>query len=91
MIQLHSPETIALIQHEQCGVYHNEFKFVDWQEECEILKQDLQYAKSQLKEEFPGIRVRGFVARFELDDVQSLDEVVPYSGHPAANRLSEFE
>jgi len=70
-IRLHSPKTIALFQHEDCGAYGGSGQFTDSQAEQELQKQELQKAEQALKDKFPGIAVEKFFVSFSGEIIAS--------------------
>lgn len=59
-VRLHSPKTIVLIQHEDCGAYGGSKEFTDLEAEKAFQKQELQKAEQTLKNAFPDIMVESF-------------------------------
>ena len=60
-VRLHSPKTIVLIQHEDCGAYGGSKQFADLEAEKAFQTQELQKAAKVLQEKFPGCAVEGYV------------------------------
>lgn len=66
-VSLHHPETIVLVQHENCGRYHGVMTFQSLTEERRVLLQDLLKAAEILRALFPRLRVLGFIARIDVN------------------------
>lgn len=49
---LHAPETIVLIQHEDCGAYGGSNAFGNFEKELEVQKIELAKAEALLKQQF---------------------------------------
>ena len=61
--KLHEPKTIVLIQHEDCGAYGGSKAFVNFEEELNTQKSELEKAELILKKEFPQISIEKYLAR----------------------------
>lgn len=62
-VDLHQPERIAIVQHENCGRYHKSMNFPGWERERGILEMDLNQAVPHLHARFPNLEVHGLIAR----------------------------
>mgnify|MGYP001559925585 CR=1 FL=1 len=65
-ISLHQPESLLLIQHENCGRYQADHEFASLADERRVLMSDLKLAAGILQERFPRLRILGYVARIDL-------------------------
>ena len=61
-ISKHSPETIALIQHQQCAVYLDKFDFPNTDVEQAVLAQDAIDAEKVIKAVHSNVTVHRFLA-----------------------------
>ena len=65
---LHKPNTIVLIQHEDCGAYGGSRSFKTFEDEFDHQKQELHKAAVLLKERFPEGQIETHFIRLPLLD-----------------------
>jgi len=87
---LHKPNTIVLIQHEDCGAYGGSKAFNTPQQEVKHQREELQKAAALLKEHFPQgkiethfIRLPPLTRRFERHTITSMKNTCPTCGSSA--------
>ncbi|MBI4139139.1 hypothetical protein HY479_03245 [Candidatus Uhrbacteria bacterium] len=75
LVDLHQPETIVIVQHEECGRYQDVLTSVDRIQEQRILSDDIQVSEQILRQRFPNLTVLGFIARMDGQHLYDLDKV----------------
>lgn len=65
LISVHNPETVVLIPHTHCAVYHASRSFACAEEEREALTDDIAAAYDLLTARFPRIAVQGYIAQID--------------------------
>lgn len=71
-LQLHHPNTIILIQHEDCGAYGGSKMFKGLEDEAVFQEQELKKAKTLLKQHFPQLRAETYFIRLSGDIVKNI-------------------
>lgn len=66
LISVHNPETVVVIPHMHCAVYHAARRFRDEEDERETLVGDIAQAQEVLLARFPRVRVQGYIAEIDL-------------------------
>lgn len=74
-LDLHRAETIAVIQHTDCGMYRR-IGFPSEGAEHRCLTDDMRYAAVKIWQAFPSVRIVGLIARVDGEGVIGLDETV---------------
>ncbi|MBU1033056.1 hypothetical protein KJ937_03960 [Patescibacteria group bacterium] len=76
-VSMHSPETIVLIQHEQCGGYaaDQNIQFESTAHERRVLLEDIVASARILRGHFPQLTVLGFIARVDDKRILGMDRV----------------
>lgn len=82
-IDLHDPETLVLVPHMECGVYHEQHAFSSLFEELSHLHGDFLAVCDLLRGRFPNLTVRGFVARIQGLQFHGLEELVAVNAFAA--------
>lgn len=90
LIDKHQPETIVLIQHEDCGAYGGREAFQSPEAENEMLASDLHASASLLRQKFPRVTVHGYIIRMNGDEFARMDRVDTPNASQAPSPQAEF-
>ncbi|MDP2641118.1 MAG: hypothetical protein Q8P39_01060 [Candidatus Yanofskybacteria bacterium] len=65
--RLHHPDTIILIQHEDCGAYGGSQTFAGFEEETQFQREQLDRAEVALRAHFPNAAIEKLLIRLSGD------------------------
>ncbi len=67
LVSYHLPETVLLIPHMHCAVYHAGHAFADDEQERQHLEKDIGAARELIVARYPRVTVLGYIAEIDRD------------------------